>query len=125
VKLSDPLFSTAGSPALELARVCLGLTFSAEFLWLLTNKIYSDEDGMLTLDAGRRSGTVWATVPGHGKRYGRWEARVRSEQNGSGGAKYRVLWELVPAGDYRCGTKNPEISGYHVGDRSAKMRIRR
>ena len=80
--------------------------------------------GMLTLDASRRSGTVWATVPGHGKRYGRWEARVRSEQNGSGGQKYRVLWELIPSGGYACGSKNLEISSYRVGDSRARMQIR-
>ena len=80
--------------------------------------------GMLTLDASRRSGTVWATVPGHGKRYGRWEARVRSEQNGSGGQKYRVLWELIPSGGYACGSRNLEISSYRVGDSRARMQIR-
>jgi hypothetical protein len=80
--------------------------------------------GMLTLDASRRSGTVWATVPGHGRKLGRWEARVRSEQNGGGGRKYRVLWELIPAGKYACGSKNLEISSYRVGDRRAKMQIR-
>jgi hypothetical protein len=79
---------------------------------------------MLTLDSTRRSGTVWATVPGQGRRYGRWEARVRSEENGRGGKSYRVLWELVPAGDYACGAKNIEISSYRFGDRRARMQIR-
>jgi hypothetical protein len=32
-----------------------------------------------------------------------------------------VLWELVPAGDRKCGSKNLEISGYRFGDRRAKM----
>ena len=80
--------------------------------------------GMLTLDASRRSGSVWATVPGHGRKLGRWEARVRSEQNGGGGRKYRVLWELIPAGKYACGSKNLEVSSYKVGDGRAKMQIR-
>ncbi len=87
-------------------------------------KLVRNQVGMLTLDATRRSGTVWATVPGQARRYGRWEARVRSEQNGGGGRKYRVLWELVPAGRYACGGKNVEISAYHVGDRRARMQVR-
>lgn len=87
-------------------------------------KLVRNQHGMLTLDTTRRSGTVWATVPGHGRRYGRWEARVRSEQNGRGGKGYRVMWELIPAGPYACGAKNLEISSYRFGDSRAKMRIR-
>lgn len=87
-------------------------------------RLVRNQNGMLTLDSTRRSGSVWATVPGHARRYGRWEARVRSEQNGRGGEKYRVMWELIPAGDYACGSKNIEISTYEVGDRRARMRIR-
>jgi hypothetical protein len=86
-------------------------------------KLVRNQVGMLTLDGTRRSGTVWAVVPGQAHRYGRWEARVRAEQNGRGGTPYRVLWELVPAGDHACGTKNLEIAGYHVGDRQARMRL--
>jgi hypothetical protein len=87
-------------------------------------KLVRNQVGMLTLDSTRRSGTVWATVPGHGRRTGRWEARVRSEENGKGGKSYRVLWELIPSGDYKCGAKNLEISGYRFGDSRAKMQIR-
>ena len=87
-------------------------------------RLVRNQVGMLTLDSTRRSGTVWATVPGHGRRYGRWEARVRSEQNGRGGEKYGVLWELIPAGSYACGSKNLTISSYEVGHRRARMQIR-
>ena len=93
--------------------------------WRTSDKrLVRNQVGMLTLDATRRSGTVWATVPGHGRRYGRWEARVRSEQNGKGARPYNVLWELVPAGDYDCGAKNVEISSYRFGDRRARMQVR-
>ena len=87
-------------------------------------KLVRNQVGMLTLDATRRSGTVWATVPGQAHRYGRWEARVRSEQNGRGGAPYQVSWELVPAGDRACGAKDIEISSYRFGDRRARMQVR-
>jgi Glycosyl hydrolases family 16 len=87
-------------------------------------KLVRNQVGMLTLDSTRRSGTVWATVPGHARRYGRWEARVRSEQNGRGAKAYRVVWELVPAGDYACGSKNLAISAYRFGDRRARTEVR-
>jgi hypothetical protein len=87
-------------------------------------KLVRNQVGMLTLDSTRRSGTVWATVPGQGHRYGRWEARVRSEENGRGGKHYRVVWELIPSGDYACGSKNLEISSYRFGDRRARMQLR-
>lgn len=94
-------------------------------LWRTNHrKLVRNQVGMLTLDATRRSGTVWATVPGQAHRYGRWEARVRSEQNGRGGRQYKVLWELIPSGDYHCGDKFLEISAYHVGDRRARMHLR-
>jgi hypothetical protein len=88
------------------------------------SKLVRNQVGMLTLDSTRRSGTVWATVPGQGHRYGRWEARIRSEENGRGGKSYRVLWELIPTGDYACGSKNLEISSYRFGDRRARMQLR-
>ena len=87
-------------------------------------RLVRNQIGMLTLDATRHSGTVWATVPGHARRYGRWEARVRSEQNGRGGKAFRVVWELIPAGDYSCGAKNLEISAYRFGDRRARTQVR-
>ena len=43
------------------------------------------------------SGTVSATLTGHNRQYGRWEARVRGRavQHGRG-TPYHVVWELVP-----------------------------
>lgn len=87
-------------------------------------KLVRNQIGMLTLDATRRSGSVWATVPGYARSYGRWEARVRAEENGSGAQTYRVLWELIPSGDYDCGAKNLTVASYKPGDSRAKMQIR-
>jgi hypothetical protein len=86
-------------------------------------RLVRNQVGMLTLDSTRRSGTVWATVPGEGRRYGRWEARVRAEEEGRG-KSYQVRWELVPAGDYDCGARNIDIASYQVGDRRARMKLR-
>lgn len=51
MSLREALFSTETTLGLELARVCLGLTLAAEFLSILTHKIYSDEDGLLNREA--------------------------------------------------------------------------
>lgn len=51
MSLYEILFATGTRPGLELARFGLGATFAAEFAGLLGNKIYSDEDGMLSRDA--------------------------------------------------------------------------
>jgi hypothetical protein len=133
---------TTGAPALALVADARPTNAAAIFKWgwsawedefinplsrqWRTNhdKLVRNQVGMLTLDSTRRSGTVWATVPGQGRRYGRWEARIRSEQNGRGGAPYRVVWELVPAGDHSCGDKNIEIAAYRFGDRRARMQVR-
>ena len=88
------------------------------------DKLVRNQVGMLTLDSTRRSGTVWATGPGQGRRFGRWEARIRSEQNGRGDTPYRVVWELIPSGDYSCGDKNIEIAAYRFGDHRARMQVR-
>ena len=43
-----------------------------------------DQHGMLTLDAPTTSGSVIAAAIGQNHQYGRWEARVRSRQYGTG-----------------------------------------
>ena len=51
-----------------------------------------DQHGMLTLDAPRATGVnVIATLTGHDRQYGRWEARVRSRQYGTGGTPYTAV----------------------------------
>jgi hypothetical protein len=81
-----------------------------------------DQHGMLTLDA--TSGTVTATVKGHLHQYGRWEARVRTRQYGTGATPYRALWELVPSGAEHCGARNIILSDYTLGTNRAAMHFR-
>ncbi len=87
-------------------------------------KLVRNQNGMLTLDGTARSGTVTATVKGRAHRYGRWEARVRGQQWGRGHRPYHVIWELVPAGDYRCGGRSIVISDFTVGSGRANSYIR-
>ena len=80
--------------------------------------------GMLTLNATPHSGTVAATVTGHARRYGRWEARVRGNQFGTGHTPYRLAWELVPAGRYHCGGNSIVLDTHRLGARHADMAVR-
>lgn len=66
------------------------------------------------------TGSVSALQPRKGKRYGRWEARVKtSSWPKAGGAQYRAVAELVPqGGDRHCGAQTiglgaftPELTG--------------
>lgn len=71
------------------------------------------QNGMLTLNA-TTSGSLSATLAGAGAEVGRWETRLRSRQYGRGDARYRVLAELVPAGDadQHCGGRNVALASY-------------
>lgn len=82
-----------------------------------------NQHGMLTLEGTATSGAVAATVATHARRYGRWEARVRSDVRDSGGTPYRVVWELVPGRGQRCGD-GVTLATYAVGDPTARMDIR-
>jgi hypothetical protein len=83
-----------------------------------------DQHGMLTLDGTAGGGDVVATLSGHARQYGRWETRVRAEQQGGGGAPYHVVAELVPTGDYRCGARNVVLEDYALGTSRARMAVR-
>ena len=85
-----------------------------------------DQHGMLTLDATPRGGTVTATATGHNQRYGRWEARVRGRQYGTGATPFHVLWELVPmdSGGYHCGARSLMLSDYQLGRNHADVHVR-
>ena len=74
----------------------------------------------------KTTGTVRATVRGHAHRYGRWEARVRSNEWSRGHTPYHVIWELVPVGAGRCGTRDIVLSDYtpHANHVSAYLRNR-
>ena len=92
-------------------------------MWLVNQPgTVRNQNGMLTLDATR--GTVTATVKGHLHRYGRWEARVRAKQYGTGNRPYRVLWELVPSGPEHCGAQNIILSDYTLGTNRSTMHAR-
>jgi hypothetical protein len=87
-------------------------------------KLVRNQVGMLTLDATARSGSVTATVAGHAHRYGRWEARVRSQQWSGGHTPYHVVWELVPVGAYHCGARSIVLSDYVPHTKRATMFVR-
>lgn len=89
-------------------------------------KLVRNQVGMLTLNGTARSGTVTATVRGQAHRYGRWEARVRSNQWSGGQTPYHVIWELVPVGRYHCGARSIVLSDYVMrsGHTTAYLRNR-
>jgi hypothetical protein len=89
-------------------------------------KLVRNQVGMLTLDGTAHSGSVTATVRGHAHRYGRWEARVRSQQWSGGHTPYHVVWELIPVGSYHCGARSIVLSDYvpHSGRANAYLRNR-
>lgn len=82
--------------------------------------------GMLTLKGRRDGGPVTATLKGQAFRYGRWEARVRIRNWEDTRVPYRVVTELVPAGDraYHCGARNILLGDYVNGRRLAHLSIR-
>jgi hypothetical protein len=82
-----------------------------------------NQNGMLTLEGTATSGAVTATVIDHARRFGRWEARVRSDVRHAGGQPYRVVWELVPAADSGCGD-GITLATYSVDDTVASMDVR-
>ena len=94
-------------------------------MWSLNRpSLVRDQHGMLTINATATSGTVSATLTGHGRRYGRWETRVRAEQYSSGATPYHVVAELIPASDYRCGARSIVLSDYALGTSRARMYLR-
>ena len=84
-----------------------------------------NQHGMLTLDTASTGATVYATYSGHNRTYGRWEARVRGRQYGTGGQPYTLYWELVPSSQpYHCGAGNIVLSQYTLGTNTAEMHVR-
>lgn len=86
----------------------------------------NNQHGMLTINGTADGHNVGATLTGHARRYGRWETRVRAEQYSSGHTPYRVVAELIPAGDrkYHCGSRNIVLASYKLGTGRAHMSIR-
>lgn len=84
-----------------------------------------NQHGMLTLDAPVTSTDVVASYYGHSRTYGRWEARVRGRQYGSGGKSYTLFWELVPNSQpSHCGAGDLVISQYTLGTNRAATHVR-
>ena len=84
-----------------------------------------DQHGMLTLDAPQKSTNVIATLAGHNRTYGRWEARVRGHLSGRGAHAYTRLWELVPSNQpYHCAAGNMVLSQYTLGTNTAIVHVR-
>jgi hypothetical protein len=83
------------------------------------------QNGMLTLNTTDR-GSLSATLGFEGAAVGRWETRLRSRQYGRGGARFRVMTELVPAGgrDQRCGAQNIALESYRIGTSRANVYAR-
>ena len=75
-------------------------------------------------NAATTSGTVPARLTGRGRRYGRWEARVRAEQYSGDGTPYHVVWELVPTSGYHCGARSIVLAEYALGTSEARMYLR-
>src|SRR6476469_4982958 len=94
-------------------------------MWSINHRrLVRNQHGMLTINATRSSGTVAATVAGHGRRVGRWEARVRAEQYTRRYTPYKVVWELIPTGAYHCGAKSIVLAQYPLGSHRAHVFVR-
>jgi Glycosyl hydrolases family 16 len=86
-----------------------------------------NQHGMLTLDTASTDVTsVATTYLGHNQTVGRWEARVRARQYGTGGTPYTVFWELVPSSTpYHCGANDLVLSQYTLGTNTASAHVRK
>ncbi len=87
-------------------------------------RLVRNQHGMLTLDSTRKSGTVTATLTGSPRRYGRWEARVRSRQYGGAGTPFRAVWELTPSRSRHCGARGVVLSDYRLNAHRSRMHAR-
>jgi hypothetical protein len=81
--------------------------------------------GMLTLLTDG-PGTLTATERTRGRTVGRWETRIRSKRYERGDRDYRVLVELVPAGNRQkyCGARNIALGAYTPYGRSVTHYVR-
>ena len=96
-------------------------------MWSVNHpSLVRDQHGMLTINGTATSGTVSATLTGHDRKVGRWEARVRAEQYSGKAAPYHVVWELVPtsSASYHCGARSIVLADYALGTGIANMYLR-
>ena len=87
--------------------------------------VVRNQHGMLTLNTAKR-GTVSATLNRKGHKVGRWEIRLRSRRYSTAHTNYKVVTELIPAGnrDQRCGARNILLESYKLGGKKARFSIR-
>ena len=93
--------------------------------WLVNRKSQvRNQHGMLTVEAPATGGDTVAKLTGHGRQYGRWEARVRGRNYGTSGTPFRAVWELSPTHDYHCGARSIVLSDYPLGTNRTTMHVR-
>lgn len=87
--------------------------------------VVQNQVGMLTLNTSNRR-SVSATLTQHAYRTGRWEIRLRSRRYATAYENYRVVTELIPAGDRKqhCGAKNVSLETYRLGRDKARFYLR-
>jgi hypothetical protein len=83
-----------------------------------------NQHGMLTVEAPATGGDTVAKLTGHGRQYGRWEARVRGRNYGTSGSPFHAVWQLSPTRDYHCGARNIVLSDYPLGTNQTTMHVR-
>lgn len=87
--------------------------------------LVQNQVGMLTLNTSRR-GSVSATLTDHAHRTGRWEIRLRQRRYSTAHENYRVITELIPAGNRKqhCGAKNISLESFRLGRNTARFYLR-
>ncbi|MGI8522678.1 MAG: family 16 glycosylhydrolase [Nocardioides sp.] len=86
--------------------------------------VVRDQHGMLTLNTTRH-GSVSATLDKRGHAYGRWEIRLRSRRFATNHTNFRVVTDLIPAGDRKqhCGARDIGLENYRFGRHWANFYI--
>lgn len=83
------------------------------------------QKGMMTIQAGHHTGSVYVWADNHSAVRGRWEARVRAYERSGSGKRYRFTWELVPASrDTHCGASAVVLASYVPGQRRVHGHVR-
>ena len=88
-------------------------------------RLIGQQSGMLTIEAGRHTGSIAVWPDNQAATVGRWEARVRAYERSGTGTRYRFVWELVPANrNAHCGANAVVLASYTPGDRRVHGHVR-
>jgi hypothetical protein len=88
-------------------------------------RLVGQQTGMLTIKAGRHTGSIAVWPDNQAATVGRWEARVRANEQSGSGTRYRFVWELVPANrDASCGANAVVLASYTPGDHRVHGHVR-